>query len=101
MAYSRVDFIVQNEDLMPHLYEAGFRDLWWVLRLLIKFILISTTREQVRMSVLKLLKSLQNKILCNGLFIVDHRFSKQDFRNMYDFIRMSKIYWCVFAILHH
>ena len=27
MAYSRVDFIVQNEDLMPHLYEAGFRDL--------------------------------------------------------------------------
>ena len=99
MAYSRVDFIVQNEDLMPHLYEAGFRDLLVGIETFDKVYLDKynkRTSEDVSIKAAEILA--KNKILCNGLFIVDHCFSKQDFRNMYDFIRMSKIYWCVFAI---
>lgn len=99
MAYSRVDFIVHNEDLIPHLYKAGFRDLLLGIETFDKNYLDEydkRTDEDLNLKAAEILA--KNRILCNGLFLVDHRFSKHDFRNMYDYIRKSKIYWCIFAI---
>ena len=37
-------------------------------------------------------------LVCNGLFVVSHAATREDFRNLLDFIRKNRLLWVVFGI---
>jgi len=99
MVYSRTDFIVENADLLPALYDAGFRDIIVGLEACNDDYLDAykkQTKEDINTQAIKLLH--KNKLICNGLFIIDYRFSKDDFKILYRYIVKQKLVWAIFAI---
>lgn len=99
MVYSRTDFIVENADLLPALYDAGFRDIIVGLEACDDDFLEAykkQTKEDINTQAIKLLH--YNNLICNGLFIVDYRFSKVDFKILYKYIVKQKLFWALFAI---
>ena len=40
----------------------------------------------------------ENNIVCNGLFVVSHSSTKQDFKNLIKFIKENNLLWVVFGI---
>ena len=99
MAYSRADFLAQNSDILPLVYKAGFRDVLVGLEAVNDEFLEDYNKQTSKDVNIKAVKNLRdNNIVCNGLFVVSHRSTKQDFKDIMRFIKDNKLLWVVFGI---
>ncbi|MDE7447413.1 MAG: radical SAM protein [Lachnospiraceae bacterium] len=99
MAYARADFIAENPDILPLAYRAGFRDLLIGLEAVNDEQLKEYNKQTSKNdNVLAIKHCHENNIVCNGLFVVSHKSTKQDFRKLIDFIKENNLLWPVFGI---
>lgn len=99
MAYSRADFLAENPDILPLMYKAGFRDILVGLEAINDEFLEDYNKQTSREINVKAIKNLRNNnIVCNGLFVVSHKSSKQDFKTLRKFIKENNLLWVVFGI---
>ena len=99
MAYSRADFLCANPDILPLAYEAGFRDILVGLEAITDDQLDEYNKGTSRNENIQAIKNLHdNNIVCNGLFVVSHESSKEDFRNLLKFVKDNNLLWVVFGI---
>lgn len=99
MAYSRADFIAENPDILPLAYRAGFRDLLIGLEAVNDEQLKEYNKQTSKNdNVLAIKHCHENNIVCNGLFVLSHKSTKQDFRKLLDFIKENNLLWPVFGI---
>lgn len=99
MAYSRADFLAENPDILPLAYQAGFRDILVGLEAITDDQLDEYHKGTTRNENIMAIKNLHdNHIVCNGLFVVSHESSKQDFKNLIRFIKENNLLWVVFGI---
>jgi len=99
MAYSRADFLAENADILPLLYNAGFRDILVGLEAVNDDFLDDynkRTSKSINETAVKNL--IDNNIVCNALFVVSHKSSKEDFKALHRFIKQNRILWVVFGI---
>ena len=100
MVFARADSIVNCEDIMPLLYQAGFRDMLVGLEAV-----EDSTLEKYNKNSSVLLNRQAVKILrdhhmvCVGLFVINYDFRHKDFMNINRFIREEKLIWVLFSIL--
>lgn len=99
MAYSRADFIAENPDILPLAYSAGFRDLLIGLEAVNDEQLKEYNKQTSKNdNVLAIKHCHENNIVCNGLFVISHKSTKQDFRKLIDFIKENNLLWPLFGI---
>ena len=99
MAYSRADFLAENPDILPLAYEAGFRDMLVGLEAISDEQLAEYNKQTSKNENIQAIKNLHdNNIVCNGLFVVSHTSTKQDFKNLIKFIKENNLLWVVFGI---
>ncbi len=99
MAYSRADFIAKNPDILPLAYRAGFRDLLIGLEAVSDEQLKEYNKHTSKNdNVLAIKYCHENNIVCNGLFVISHKSTKQDFRKLFDFIKENNLLWSLFGI---
>ena len=99
MAYSRSDFIAKNPDILPLVHSAGFRDILIGLEAVNDKFLEDYNKETSRDMNAEAVKNLrENNIVCNGLFVVSHKSTKQDFKDILRFIKENNLLWVVFGI---
>jgi len=99
MAFSRADFMARNNDIMPLLYKAGFRDILVGLEAADEELLIEYNKQSSINTNEQAIKNLrENNIVCNGLFVVNHKSSKKDFKKLLRFIKENKLLWVLFSI---
>lgn len=99
MAYARADFIAENPDVLPIAYKAGFRDLLIGLEAVSDAQLKEYNKQTSRNdNILAIKHCHENNIVCNGLFVVSHTSTKEDFRNLLKFIKDNNLLWMVFGI---
>lgn len=99
MAYSRADFIAENPDILPLAYKAGFRDLLIGLEAVSDEQLQEYNKQTSKNdNVLAIKHCHENNIVCNGLFVISHKSTKQDFKKIIDFIKENNLLWMVFGI---
>lgn len=99
MAYARADFVAENPDVLPTLYQAGFRDILVGLEAAddatLEFYHKETGRDVNEAAIRNLREA---GLVCNGLFVVSHTATRQEFRRLLDFIRRNRLLWVVFGI---
>ena len=99
MAYSRADFIAANPDILPLAYKAGFRDLLIGLEAVsdeqLKAFNKQTSKNE---NILAIRHCRENNIVCDGLFVISHTATRQDFKNLVKFIKENHLLWMVFGI---
>lgn len=99
MAYSRADFLSENPDILPIAYKAGFRDILVGLEAITDDQLDEYNKGTSRNDNIQAIKNLHdNNIVCNGLFVVSHESTKQDFKNLLRFVKENNLLWVVFGI---
>lgn len=99
MAYSRADFLAENPDILPLAYEAGFRDIMVGLEAITDDQLDEYRKGTSRNENIQAIKNLHdNNIVCNALFVISHESTKQDFKNLIQFIKENNLLWVVFGI---
>ncbi len=99
MAYARADFIAKNPDILPLAYRAGFRDLLIGLEAVSDEQLKEYNKQTSKNdNVLAIKHCHENNIVCNGLFVISHKSTKQDFRKLFDFIKENNLLWPLFGI---
>ncbi|MCL2632621.1 MAG: radical SAM protein [Coriobacteriia bacterium] len=99
MAYSRADFVADNADIMPLLYAAGFRDILVGLEAVDDNLLDEYNKKTSRLINETAIKNLQdNNLTCNALFVVNHQFTKSDFKKLKNFIKANNLLWVVIGI---
>lgn len=99
MAYARADFIAKNPDILPLAYCAGFRDLLIGLEAVNDEQLKEYNKQSSKNdNVLAIKHCHENNIVCNGLFVISHKSTKQDFRKLFDFIKENNLLWPLFGI---
>lgn len=99
MAYARADFIAKNPDILPLAYCAGFRDLLIGLEAVSDEQLKEYNKQSSKNdNVLAIKHCHENNIVCNGLFVISHKSTKQDFRKLFDFIKENNLLWPLFGI---
>jgi len=99
MAYSRADFLAENPDVLPLAYKAGFRDILVGLEAINDEFLDDYNKKTSKDINIQAVKNLRdNNIVCNGLFVVSHRSTKQDFKALRNFIKENNLLWVVFGI---
>ncbi|MDE6688106.1 MAG: radical SAM protein [Lachnospiraceae bacterium] len=99
MAYARADFIAKNPDILPLAYRAGFRDLLIGLEAVNDEQLKEYNKQTSKNdNVLAIKHCHENNIVCNGLFVISHKSTKQDFRKLFDFIKENNLLWPLFGI---
>lgn len=99
MAYSRADFIANNPDILPLAYKAGFRDLLVGLEAVNDEQLKEYNKQTSKNdNVLAIKYCHENNIVCNGLFVISHKSTKQDFKKLIDFINENNLLWPLFGI---
>ena len=99
MAYARADFPAEHPDLLPLLYRAGFRDILVGLEAADDATLDAYHKETGRAVNEAAIRNLRAAgLVCNGLFVVSHAATREDFRNLLDFIRKNRLLWVVFGI---
>ena len=99
MAYARADFPAEHPDLLPLLYRAGFRDILVGLEAADDATLDAYHKETGRAVNEAAIRNLRAAgLVCNGLFVVSHASTREDFRNLLDFIRKNRLLWVVFGI---
>lgn len=100
MAYARADFIAKNPDILPLAYRAGFRDLLIGLEAVSDEQLKEYNKQSSKNdNILAIKHCHENNIVCNGLFVISHKSTKQDFRKLFDFIKENNLLWPLFGIL--
>lgn len=100
MAYARADFIAKNPDILPLAYRAGFRDLLIGLEAVSDEQLKEYNKQSSKNdNILAIKHCHENNIVCNGLFVISHKSTKQDFRKLIDFIKENNLLWPLFGIL--
>ena len=100
MIFARADSIVNCADIMPLLYQAGFRDMLVGLEAVEDEILDQYNKKtsvSINEAAIKLLRD--NNMLCNGLFVINYTFNHKNFREIHRFIRKQKLIWVLFSIL--
>lgn len=99
MAYSRADFLAENEDILPLVYKAGFRDVLVGLEAVDDELLDEYNKKTTKAMNEQAIKNLsENNIACNGLFVVSHKSTKKDFKTLLRFIKENNLLWVVFGI---
>lgn len=99
LAYSRADFLAENPDILPLMYKAGFRDILVGLEAVSDDLLDEYNKQTSKDVNTQAIKNLaDNNIVCNGLFVVSHKSSRQDFKELYRFIKKNNLLWVVFGI---
>ncbi|MDE6530827.1 MAG: radical SAM protein [Lachnospiraceae bacterium] len=99
MAYARADFIAKNPDILPLAYRAGFRDLLIGLEAVNDEQLKEYNKQTSKNdNILAIKHCHENNIVCNGLFVISHKSTKQDFRKLFDFIKENNLLWPLFGI---
>jgi len=99
MAYSRADFLAENPDILPLLYKAGFKDILVGLEAVSDDFLDDYNKQTSKDVNTRAVKNLlDNNIVCNGLFVVSHKSTRQDFKELYRFIKKNNLLWVVFGI---
>ncbi len=99
MAYSRADFLAENPDILPLVYKAGFRDILVGLEAISDEQLDEYNKQTSKNENIQAIKNLHdNNIVCNGLFVVSHKSTKEDFKNLMKFIKENNLLWVVFGI---
>lgn len=99
MAYARADFIAKNPDILPLAYRAGFRDLLIGLEAVSDEQLKEYNKQTSKNdNILAIKHCHENNIVCNGLFVISHKSTKQDFRKLIDFIKENNLLWPLFGI---
>lgn len=99
MAYARADFIAKNPDILPLAYRAGFRDLLIGLEAVSDEQLKEYNKQSSKNdNILAIKHCHENNIVCNGLFVISHKSTKQDFRKLIDFIKENNLLWPLFGI---
>lgn len=92
ICYGRSDFIAAHEELMPELADAGFRYIMVGLEAVSDNYLDSYNKHSSQTLNLETIRILRKyRINLVGLFIIDSRFRKEDFRNMRRFIHEQQI----------
>ena len=99
MAYSRADFLAENKDILPLAYKAGFRDILVGLEAVNDDLLNEYNKKTSKEINEKAVENLRdNNIVCNALFVVNHKSTKRDFKQLLHFIKENKLLWVVFGI---
>lgn len=99
MAYSRADFLAENPDILPLAYKAGFRDIMVGLEAINDQTLEQYNKKTSRNENILAIKHLrENNIVCNALFVLDYKSTKEDFKNLLKFIKENHLLWVVFGI---
>lgn len=100
MIFARADSIVNCEDIMPLIYQAGFRDMLVGLEAvddstLKKYNKNSST--QLNQEAVRILR--EHQMVCVGLFVINYDFTHKDFMHINQFIKREKLIWVLFSIL--
>lgn len=99
MAYSRADFLAENEDILPLAYKAGFRDMMVGLEAITDDQLDMYNKQTSKNENILAIKHLHdNNIVCNALFVISYTATKADFKNLLKFIKDNNLLWVVFGI---
>ncbi len=99
MAYARADFIAKNPDILPLAYRAGFRDLLIGLEAVNDEQLKEYNKQTSKNdNILAIKHCHENNIVCNGLFVISHKSTKQDFRKLIEFIKENNLLWMAIGI---
>ena len=99
MAYSRADFLAANPEILPLAYKAGFRDILVGLEAINDDQLTDYHKQTTRYENITAIKNLHdNNIVCDGLFVISHTSTREDFRNLMRFVRENNLLWVVFGI---
>lgn len=99
MAYSRADFMAENPDILPLVYQAGFRDILVGLEAVDDRYLDDYNKQTTKKMNEDAVKHLRESgIACNALFVADHRWGREDFKTLMRFIRENQLLWVVFGI---
>ena len=99
MAYSRADFLAANPQILPLAYKAGFRDILVGLEAINDDQLTDYHKQTTRMENITAIKNLlDNNIVCDGLFVISHTATREDFRSLMRFVRENNLLWVVFGI---
>jgi radical SAM superfamily enzyme YgiQ (UPF0313 family) len=99
MAYSRADFLAANPDILPLAYKAGFRDILVGLEAITDDQLTDYNKQTTRDENIRAIRNLlKNNIVCDGLFVISHTATRQDFHNLMRFVRENNLLWVVFGI---
>lgn len=99
MAYARADFLANNPDILPLAYEAGFRDIMVGLEAITDDQLDEYNKRTSRdENVLAIKHLLDNNIVCIGCFVLSHKSTKQDFKDLIKFIKENNLLWVIFGI---
>ncbi|MBR5419892.1 MAG: radical SAM protein [Lachnospiraceae bacterium] len=99
MAYARADFIAANPDILPLAYKAGFRDILVGLEAISDELLDDYNKQTSRDENIRAIRNLQdNNLVCNGLFVIDYKATREDFRKLLDFIHEYNLLWVIFGI---
>ena len=99
MAYSRADFIAANPEILPLAYKAGFRDILVGLEAITDDQLTDYHKQTTRDENIRAIRNLhENNIVCDGLFVISHTATRQDWRNLMKFVKENNLLWVVFGI---
>jgi radical SAM superfamily enzyme YgiQ (UPF0313 family) len=99
MIYGRADNVVKCKDALSTLYDAGVRDVLVGLEAINDDFLEDYNKETTKKVNEEAIKELrENKIVCNGLFVVSHNSTRQDFKDLIKFIKHNRLLWVVFGI---
>ena len=98
--YYRVDFIVNNPDLMHKLAEIGLKMCAVGLEVIDDEVLDKYEKNSSVNMILKALEILKNcNITCIGLFMIDIDADKSYFKKLYEFIKKHELYLSTISIL--
>lgn len=100
MIFARADSIVRCADILPLIYQAGFRDMLGVLEAVEDTTLEKYNKHssvELNRKAVHLLR--EHNMICVGLFVINYDFTHKDFMNINRFIRKEKLIWVLFSIL--
>jgi radical SAM superfamily enzyme YgiQ (UPF0313 family) len=100
MIFARADSIIMNRDILPLLHKAGFRDFSVGIEAVNDEYLKDYNKNSTTDTNEEAIDLLnKNGILCNGLFVISHKFSQKDFFRLYRFIARKKLKWVLFSMI--
>ncbi len=100
MIFARADSIVKCKDIMPLLYQVGFRDMLVGLEAVNDVTLDSYNKNSsvaLNKEAVKILR--EHRMLCVGLFVINYDFTHKNFMEINRFIKNEKLIWVLFSIL--
>ncbi|MBQ7971885.1 MAG: cobalamin-dependent protein [Lachnospiraceae bacterium] len=100
MIFARADSIVKCKDIMPLLYQVGFREMLVGLEAVNDDTLSSYNKNSsvaLNREAVKILR--EHKMVCVGLFVINYDFTHKNFMEINKFVKEEKLIWVLFSIL--